>query len=151
MKLIIFVLCIIVQSLSYAADYNYLSADAEAKALDKIFTKARYILNAALNAHILKLIEPEKYENILAFVGITEKLVSDANVLQEEANKLGKGALYLVIAINQVIICASSLGDDSQCLQSLTSLKDFLWNRKFGKEWSDYPPLTIWTGFPEGM
>lgn len=150
MKIIILILLVIVQSLSYAAE----PTASEIEAVDKMFTKVRYILGAAFNVHNLKFLEPEKYGNIPAFMGITENLKQDVHTISKEIKLLNKnaGGIDLFMVIINIEMCVANMGDSyDYCKIALTILKDFFWIKKFGKTWSGYPSLTLWVGFPDSM
>jgi len=150
MKIIILIVLVIAQSLSYAAE----PTASEIEVVDKMFVKVRYILGAAFDAHNLKFIEPEKYGNIPAFISMTESLKQDAIIFQKKLNSLSSqkyGHLFLTLAIREIVLCVSNLSGSSYCAQALSTLKDFYWEKKFGITWSGHPILTIWEGFPDSM
>lgn len=152
MKIIIFTLFFI-STLSYAEDELAWvpPTKAEVEAIDKMFVKIKYILGAVYAVRIKIIINEEGYTNIPDFSKSTKKLKKTIYDLREEYSKEAYGG-YLTSALSSALLCIASYNVDTfHCDQSLIILKDYFWEKEFDTNWSGYPTLADWTGFPEHM
>lgn len=123
---------------------------ADMLAADEVFNKARYALGAVYDAKSKKYYG-EGYKNIPDYVQKTARLKQDILLFHAEAKKLNKqaGGVYLPVIVFNMSLCLNSYASSEFCSQSLSLLKDYLWNKEFPGSWSDYPTNKPWSGFPD--
>ncbi len=162
MKIIILLLVLIVAPSHANDDSEQLAVpiNTELDEHNKIFIKIRYILGAAFDIHI------KKFTNDLKttpneFVAETKKIRLNIKLLESEAalltdvELLDAGLLsdkiYVNMILSEINLCMAGMDNFYGCQQALISLKDRLWGKTFGTDWSNYPSLTTWDGFPGSM
>lgn len=154
MKMIILLLVLIVAP-SYANDDLEQPAtptNTEVQKHNKTFIKIRYILGAAFSLHSEKIIND--FNNVkftdndwAELISKMEKIKRDIKLIESESTL----SIDEKIILAETNICMSGISNLDNCQQALVFSKDYLWGETFGTDWSNYPPLTPWDGFPDSM
>ena len=158
MKKLLFLLCMFTASLSHANESCLFPpcpeppTQEEIKTSDIVFNKTKYILGAAFD--IQNKNNGTTYKNIPDFVNKTNKIKTDLKALIKQAESLNiqAGRIEMVVSLNTIDQCISFDQSAIQyCSQALNELKSYLWNKTYSENWSNYPVLSNWKGFPKSM
>lgn len=162
MKTIIFTLFLI-STLNYAyADDELNKVDAEAA--DNMFMKVKYILGAVwtvqnkiwIDDFENKVGNERTYKNASDFFIKTKRLKEDVKKLAKQARLLNalNARINMIATLGDIEMCIMSYKFDnptSYCHQAISQLKTYFWEKAFGVDWSGYPDLQEWNGFPKEM
>ena len=150
MKIVIFLLFALTSSLSNATEnclFPPCPTQAEIKESDVVFNKTKYILGAAFDIQ-----NRHTYKNIPEFVSKTKKIKTDLKILMKQAESLHlqTSRIEVETALVHIDMCVSfNQGAIRYCSLALNELKNYLWRKNFGDNWSGYPIMSDWKGFPQ--
>lgn len=154
MKIIILLL-VLIAAPSYANDdLEQLAASTNigSDEYNKIFMKIRYILGAAFNIHNQYFID--KMDNVKINHNYLVNIFAEMEKIKREIKLIKSEKTLLIeqkIILAEINLCMAGMDSFYGCQNALISLKNYLWGKTFGTDWSNYPALTQWHGFPDSM
>lgn len=124
--------------------------EEEKEDADRVFDKTRYILGAVYKTRVSRILDPEYYQDMPHFISRTKKLKEDIDALEAEAARLPPSLRgYLEVSVAQTRFCLSYADNSEFCDSALHSLREWVFWKKLGDDWSGYGYTTEdWSGFP---